>query len=435
MSLRSPAVRESDATLLVVASGTLGDILPVARIVAGLAREDIAVRVVTNDGYSGFFPAAIEVISLPFDPGEVIASRSGQRMIEGGAFGMRRMAGLYGVVHPQIRASVSAVADAIGRTKGVFVSGIPFGVGQLAALHDKPVLRVLYQPHWPNWSVKSLYANSAASWPRAGNRASHVIAELTAQALFRRELKSAVSQSVGAAHRIPARSLYSRLLHESYYRRHPTILSLTPSFAHEVLLDAPWAHIEGFIRPASIQPAEGFADAVKRMRTEKYRYVYCGFGSMVSQRTERITAAVLTAAETLGLKLVVQGRVPSGLRSSPALHVVPFGDHRELFSCCVGLVHHGGAGTVVASLDAQRPFVVVPQWADQFFWADRTQALGLSVRHWGDASSAAAWKSTLTDLVDLSEEQTYADSAERAGGYDGYDQALLRVSEFCQALM
>jgi sterol 3beta-glucosyltransferase len=40
------------------------------------------------------------------------------------------------------------------------------------------------------------------------------------------------------------------------------------------------------------------------------------------------------------------------------------------------VVHHGGAGTTAAALRAGRPSVVVPHFADQFFWARQLLTLG-----------------------------------------------------------
>ncbi|WP_344617232.1 nucleotide disphospho-sugar-binding domain-containing protein [Dactylosporangium salmoneum] len=41
------------------------------------------------------------------------------------------------------------------------------------------------------------------------------------------------------------------------------------------------------------------------------------------------------------------------------------------------VVHHGGAGTTGAGLRAGRPTVVVPMLADQPFWGERVEALGV----------------------------------------------------------
>ena len=44
-------------------------------------------------------------------------------------------------------------------------------------------------------------------------------------------------------------------------------------------------------------------------------------------------------------------------------------------------MHHGGAGTTTTATRAGAPQVVVPQWADQPYWASRVADLGIGVAH------------------------------------------------------
>jgi vancomycin aglycone glucosyltransferase len=47
------------------------------------------------------------------------------------------------------------------------------------------------------------------------------------------------------------------------------------------------------------------------------------------------------------------------------------------------VVHHGGAGTTTTATRAGAPQVVVPQIADQPYWAGRVAALGIGAAHDG----------------------------------------------------
>ncbi|HEY1920480.1 MAG TPA: nucleotide disphospho-sugar-binding domain-containing protein [Streptosporangiaceae bacterium] len=49
------------------------------------------------------------------------------------------------------------------------------------------------------------------------------------------------------------------------------------------------------------------------------------------------------------------------------------------------VVHHGGAGTTTTAARAGAPQVVVPQMADQPYWAGRVAQLGVGVAHDGAA--------------------------------------------------
>ena len=44
-------------------------------------------------------------------------------------------------------------------------------------------------------------------------------------------------------------------------------------------------------------------------------------------------------------------------------------------------MHHGGAGTTTTAARAGVPQVVVPQWADQPYFASRVAALGIGAAH------------------------------------------------------
>ena len=57
--------------------------------------------------------------------------------------------------------------------------------------------------------------------------------------------------------------------------------------------------------------------------------------------------------------------------------------HAELFSRCLAIVHHGGAGTVGECLRAGAPQIVCPFMFDQSYWGDKVAWMGVgeSVGH------------------------------------------------------
>ncbi len=68
--------------------------------------------------------------------------------------------------------------------------------------------------------------------------------------------------------------------------------------------------------------------------------------------------------------------------------------YQALFPRVAAVVHHGGAGTTTTAARAGAAQVIVPQIADQFYWADRGAALGIGAAHDGstptvDSLSAA----------------------------------------------
>jgi vancomycin aglycone glucosyltransferase len=75
-------------------------------------------------------------------------------------------------------------------------------------------------------------------------------------------------------------------------------------------------------------------------------------------------------------------------------------NQQALFGRVAAVVHHGGAGTTTTATLAGAPQVVVPQWADQPYWARRVADLGIGAAHDVQApttgSLSAALRTALT---------------------------------------
>ncbi|MFI9359671.1 glycosyltransferase [Kitasatospora sp. NPDC053057] len=100
---------------------------------------------------------------------------------------------------------------------------------------------------------------------------------------------------------------------------------------------------------------------------------------MVAPDPERLTAAVLTAARTARVRLLLQSGW-SGLTAEDSESVLTIGDtpHEWLFPRTATVVHHAGAGTTAATLRSGTPSVPVPALLDAPFWSARLTALGVS---------------------------------------------------------
>jgi vancomycin aglycone glucosyltransferase len=78
-------------------------------------------------------------------------------------------------------------------------------------------------------------------------------------------------------------------------------------------------------------------------------------------------------------------------------------NQQALFGRVAAVVHHGGAGTTTTAARAGAPQVLVPQMADQPYWATRVAALGIGAAHDGPTptteSLSAALKTALTQQI------------------------------------
>ncbi|MFE1172334.1 glycosyltransferase [Streptomyces sp. NPDC058773] len=113
--------------------------------------------------------------------------------------------------------------------------------------------------------------------------------------------------------------------------------------------------------------------------------VYVGFGSMPMHASADVAQVAIESARAQGRRaLVRRGWAELALLDDrDDCFVVGEVNQQELFGRVAAVVHHGGAGTTTTATRAGAPQVVVPQAADQPYWAGRVADLGIGVAHDG----------------------------------------------------
>ncbi len=131
--------------------------------------------------------------------------------------------------------------------------------------------------------------------------------------------------------------------------------------------------------------------------------VYVGFGSMPISALKDVAQVAIEAVRAQGRRVLVsRGWADLGLIDE-ADDCCAIGEvnHQALFRRVAAVVHHGGAGTTTTAARAGAPQVVVPQLADQPYWAGRVAELGIGAAHNGATptfeSLSAALETGLTD--------------------------------------
>lgn len=140
--------------------------------------------------------------------------------------------------------------------------------------------------------------------------------------------------------------------------------------------------VTGFLEVASEQ--EALSDETHAFLNHGAPPVFMGFGSLMPrapQLLDESVAILRDAAARVGSRAIIHvppgSHVPVG-RQGDVL-VVGRGSHAALFPKCAAIVHHGGAGTTHTALKAGVPSIVVPHIADQFFWAEELERVGVAV--------------------------------------------------------
>jgi sterol 3beta-glucosyltransferase len=111
--------------------------------------------------------------------------------------------------------------------------------------------------------------------------------------------------------------------------------------------------------------------------------VYVGFGSMQTRNPGQMMETVLKALQISGQRgILLTGG--GGLSHNDSHNDLPdevfqveFAPHDWLFPRMAAVVHHGGAGTMAASLRAGVPSVMIPFFGDQPFWGRRFFEMGI----------------------------------------------------------
>jgi vancomycin aglycone glucosyltransferase len=128
--------------------------------------------------------------------------------------------------------------------------------------------------------------------------------------------------------------------------------------------------------------------------------VYVSFGSV--RAPEGVARVAIEAIRAQGRRVLVsRGWADLALIDDrDDCLVVGEVNHQKLFGRMAAVVHHGGAGTTTTAAIAGAAQVVVPQIADQPYWASRVAALGIGAAHDGPTptfeSLSAALATALT---------------------------------------
>jgi sterol 3beta-glucosyltransferase len=194
-----------------------------------------------------------------------------------------------------------------------------------------------------------------------------------AEGMTRRYTDPPLNRSVVAAGLEPWRDILFRSGHSELLN----LVAISPSV---VAPDPLW---EGRYRVTGywFTPASNFTpDAQLASFMEGERPVVVTFGSMGGTDPRELTATLVEAVRRTGRKAILQagwGNLGEGTLPPQVLRV-GFVPHDWLFARAACVVHHGGAGTVAATLRAGVPSVVVWHLGDQPVWGRILERQGVA---------------------------------------------------------
>lgn len=171
----------------------------------------------------------------------------------------------------------------------------------------------------------------------------------------------------------------------------PYLYSFSPNIVPSPLDWLDWIHCTGYWFLDNPQtgwkPEEKLKAFVESKDTRPL--VYIGFGSIIVSDPKEITRIIVESVLLSNVRAIVSRGWSSRLQGVAheeddilkkhpdtifSIQSVP---HDWLFPQVRAVVHHGGAGTTAAGLRAGRPTIIKPFFADQFFWGERVEEMGI----------------------------------------------------------
>ena len=123
--------------------------------------------------------------------------------------------------------------------------------------------------------------------------------------------------------------------------------------------------------------------------------VYVGFGSLPAPKDFARTAIEVVRAKGRRI-LLSRGWAELALTDDrDDCFIIDEVNQQALFPRVATVIHHGGAGTTTAAARAGSPQLIVPQIADQPYWAGRVQDLGIGAAHDGPTPTAESLAAAL----------------------------------------
>jgi len=236
----------------------------------------------------------------------------------------------------------------------------------------------------------------------------------------------------------------------------PFLYNFSPT-AVPAPLDWPeWIRITGywFLDDADVgskkwQPSADLIQFIDKARKSKKKVVYIGFGSIVVSDPKGMTRTVIDAIVRSGVHAILSKGWSDRLSKNTAeatepevplpqeIYPISSVPHDWLFKQIDAACHHGGAGTTGASLRAGIPTIIRPFFGDQFFWADRVEALGIgtSVRKLTVENLAEALVAATTDQRQIARAKLVGEQIRSENGVATAIEAIYRDLEYSRTLI
>ena len=412
----------------IVTLGTIGDVLPLCALGVGLTNAGHRVRIATHLKYRSLVVEhGLEYAPMALDPESLLSGSKGNNWLASRNNPLRFLNGLVRVGRPAINQltmdayAASKDADAVIYTP---LGMVGFHVGEKLQI---PTFFASLWPITPTRNFPSVIAPAGFNLGKQFNRVSHLAAEQAFWQPWRRTFNNMRAETLD----LPPLP-FSGICPQMRRQQMPHLYGFS-DFVVPKPEDWPdWAHITGYWFPseASVwkvpQNLEKFLEAGDPP-------VCVGFSSLKVPNPAAVTKTVVESLRRIkkrGVLLTGWGALQSGQHGDD-MYVAETIPHDYLFKRVEVVVHPGGAGTSAACLRAGVPSVVIPSFADQFFWANRLFDLGVTPPpiRWKDFNSECLgnWIENAVSNIDIRKSINIAQK--QVCNEDGIASAVQNIEE------
>jgi UDP:flavonoid glycosyltransferase YjiC (YdhE family) len=357
----------------VLAIGSRGDVQPFIAIAYRLHQTGYSVQMAANSDFEDLIRSyGLKFVCLGANTQDMINTPEGQKMIHSGSF----IAGIrYYRKHArrQMAEVQQASWEACQGSDLLIYSGLQLWGASIAEKLNIPSYPVFLIPFYPTRNLP-IAQGRIPDIPFLNPFFYHLLLQATWM-LFRPAVNEFRSKTLGI---FPLPSGYQHVFGKQQSR---VLFAYSP---HVLPLPEDWpsqAYITGYCflpAPQDWQPTQELQEFLASGPVP----IYVGFGSMADRNAVQKTQMVLEAIKKTGQRAIIHrgwGGLDTELLPS-GIFMVDSVPHEWLFERVSMVVHHGGAGTTAAGLRAGVPSLLVPHFADQFFWGERVYKLGVGPR-------------------------------------------------------
>jgi sterol 3beta-glucosyltransferase len=362
--------------IAILAEGTRGDFGPLAALGARMTRRGHEVAMTASEEFRPLVEAAgVRFVPLPVSLTAYIATEEGQRLLHRGWFPtMRKVQQLFHVHREGIEDAFIEAGE--GAEALVTVLNTQDRAQCLAVARGLPHAVVHFFPVLPTGEFPAPMLTGRRLPGAALRRATH---RLSAQLWWLANLADnrAFARRLGLT-RVPPSTVHHcadprTLVLQAFS---PSLVPRPRDWGDNQALTGYWQLPHSARASLDEELPESLADWIDAGEPP----VFLGFGSMPVLDPGELLAMATEATGSLGVRAVLNaswaGRDGATADLPDHVRLVGAVDHGRLLPRCAAAVHHGGAGTVGASLRAGLPTMVCSVWGDQPFWGRRLEQLG-----------------------------------------------------------